>query len=319
MTTVSLPQIVTHSSMSAFKTCQRRYYLRYVRGLVRDRESAPLRLGGAVHKGLEVFSTTHDMNAARSAVVKAYAVIPEWADTDDWMLEGTIAGCLVDGYVDRWGDSRHRAVAVEVPFHLELGATNPPATFSGKIDRVVKDATGTLFVLETKTTSDSLDADSDYWLRLRVDTQISGYILAARELGHNVQSVIYDVIRKPGIRPRNKPTPESLEDFAARLRADITSRPHFYFARREIPRLEVDLSDFHRELFRIAADIAESAASGVWYRNTAACVHPYRCEYFNLCTNGFNPDDGALPSGFTIADDLHPELASASSDTGEQA
>jgi RecB family exonuclease len=293
--------------MSAFKTCQRRYYLRYVRGLVREQGSAPLRLGGAVHRGLELLSGGATVAGALAEIADAYGTVPEWADANEWLVEAVIAGCLVEGYAARWGASVYRPVAVELPFHLAMGRAT--TTFSGKIDRIVTDNTGTLFVLETKTTSEAIDADSDYWLRLRIDTQISGYILAARHLGHNTQSIIYDVIRKPGIRPRNKPKAETVEEYAARLRADITERPTFYYARREIPRLDADIADFHGELWRIADDIAESEASGIWYRNTAACVHPYRCEYFNLCTNGFNPDDGALPSGFTITDDLHPELA----------
>jgi hypothetical protein len=109
------------------------------------------------------------------------------------------------------------------------------------------------------------------------------YVLAARSLGWNVEHVIYDVTRKPGISPKQIPLvdengikivqdvagnrvfkkdgspresgdtekgyvvqsrQETPEEFAERLTADTDERADFYFARREVPMLEQDLEEF---------------------------------------------------------------------------
>jgi hypothetical protein len=70
----------------------------------------------------------------------------------------------------------------------------------GKIDKIVL-VNGRLKVREHKTTSDSIDPTSDYWSRLRLDNQISFYVLAARMAGYDVDGVDYDVLHKPQIKP----------------------------------------------------------------------------------------------------------------------
>jgi hypothetical protein len=196
-----------------------------------------------------------------------------------------------------------------VPFDLpiinpETGRPSNTYRFAGKIDRIIDTPQG-FMILETKTTGESIEPDSDYWLRLRIDTQISGYILAARKLGYDVQSVMYDVIRKPSIRVTKK---ETIEQYAERLYNDLAERPGFYFARREIPRLESDLDEFRSELWRISKDVRDSELASFFYRNTSACLAPYKCAYWPLCTNGFTPSS-TLPDGFTTVSDVHPELA----------
>ena len=51
----------------------------------------------------------------------------------------------------------------------------------------------------------------------------------------SVAGVLYNVIRRPGIRPKKgsgkNPMPESLQDFATRCKADVLERPDFYFHR----------------------------------------------------------------------------------------
>jgi hypothetical protein len=71
----------------------------------------------------------------------------------------------------------------------------------GKIDKIVL-VNGRLKVREHKTTSDSIDPTSDYWSRLRLDNQISFYVLAARMAGYDVDGVDYDVLHKPQISPK---------------------------------------------------------------------------------------------------------------------
>lgn len=204
---------------------------------------------------------------------------------------------------------------------------------------------GRLAVMEHKTTGDSIDSGSDYWLRLRIDHQISLYMLAAKELGHDVQTVLYNVIRKPSIAPKQIPlldsngikivedengmrvmkkdgTPresgdaekgyklkqriEAPDEFGQRLAADIIARPEFYYARQEIPRLTADLDEFRWELWQQAQAIREAQRANRWIRNSGACLSMGRCPYLNVCHNGLSTDE--LPAGFVRVANIHPEL-----------
>jgi hypothetical protein len=191
-------------------------------------------------------------------------------------------------------------------------------------------------IMEHKTTNEDISLTSDYWRRLRIDTQISHYMSAARHLGYDVQTVLYDVVRKPSIRPRRlqkkeleqietegiyhtepvaklpEPNPEghiieSPRMFGARLMQDIISRPDWYFARAEIPRLDSDLEDYRWELWQMQQIRREAAKHQRYIRNTAECMRMGRCPYFDICTSA-NPFPTDVPDGFVIKTTQHPEL-----------
>lgn len=334
-TTIELPQLtggnlITHSRRVCRQTCAKKHYLKYELGIVSDRQSGALRFGGAFHNALETFYTTPDQvqadAKAQEQIRQNYAEIPTWALGNpeaeaDWLTECETVSVLAWSYVRHWAKadgslSKLNVIATEQAFELpiinpETMARSPLYQFAGKIDRIVKLSDGRMGVLETKTTSESLEADSDYWKRLRIDSQISGYIVAAQALGHPVETVVYDVIRKPSIRPKLvKGTRETPEQYAERLRADIAERPGFYFARQEIPRLRVDLDEFLQELWDETQILRFHQKNGRWPRNTAACVHPYPCEYREICFNGIDPAVSGVPSGFKQAEYAHPELRS---------
>lgn len=58
-----------------------------------------------------------------------------------------------------------------------------------------------VYVGEHKTTSLDIGEGSPYWKRLTLDAQIAKYLVGARALGHEPVGVLYDVIRKPQLRP----------------------------------------------------------------------------------------------------------------------
>jgi hypothetical protein len=91
----------------------------------------------------------------------------------------------VCGYQWRWAGARLEVVATEQAFRVPLvnpatGKATPTFELAGKIDGIVRLEDGRLAVKESKTCSEDLGADSDYWRRLRIDHQITLYMLAAR-------------------------------------------------------------------------------------------------------------------------------------------
>lgn len=220
---IALPQLggqslLTNSRMQKFKTCPRAHRFAYELGLRRDRDATALRIGGCVHKALERLWGKErgdtPLAIALGVVADNYATLPAWVTNVDaereWNYERETVAALIQGYWNRWSGETPTAEAVELPFtapivNPETGGTSRTFQLAGKIDAIATLADGRLAVVEHKTTSDDLGADSDYWKRLRIDPQISGYMLGAKEIGFDCQTVLYDVIRKPTIRPEQIP------------------------------------------------------------------------------------------------------------------
>jgi len=233
---------------------------------------------------------------------------------------------VAPGPVESWGEGVDGRLSDEQGWQRTSGTDSVGTDRQrASIERYARFADNRIKVLETKTTGDDVTPGSDYWLRLRLDQQISLYMLSAQEDGIDVESVVYDVVKKPTIKPYKatpeesrkytkegklyanmRENPETPAEWRDRLTADIEARPDYYFARREIPRLPSDLDTFRRELWQQAASIRESRNSGRWFRNTGACISPYRCDYLDVCHNEIDVNEP--PSGFVRVVDIHPEL-----------
>ena len=320
---------LTSTRLSSLRRCPRLHFYRYELGLSRIRSSTPLRLGAAFHAGLEA----HNRGASDATVMQCttadYDVVPQWADPVDWAVERETLKALLSGHIWRYGaeeaspDGLRRAgtlefLGIERVFDIPLvnpdtGAISRKFTLAGKIDAIVRLSDGRLAVLEYKTAGEDIGPDSEHWLRLRCDGQISQYVLASRAMGFDVATVIYDVTRKPTIRLRQKETPEL---YGQRLLADIGDRPDYYFQRREVPRLEDELTEYQAELWQQAQHLMElrrraarlDDPSKAHFRNVGRMTCP-QCEFAALCLNGIRVDPACPPSGFQVLEDVHPELA----------
>lgn len=319
MNTATLDHRLTGSEMQCAKTCARRHQIAYLMRIRPDNDAKPLRMGKAFHLGLEAYGNGETPDSAVLTAVKEYdrtapTTFRDAEQETDWLVEREIVARLLTGYFWRWAemDKQMQVLACETAFEIPLvnPATGRAArifSFAGKIDKVVKLPDGRLAVMEHKTTGSDLAPESDYWARLRIDSQISGYILGARALGHDVETVLYDVARKPSIRLKQK---ETVEQYGDRLTADIAARPDWYFARREIARLKSDLEEAQYDLWHTAQLIHECAKEGRHPKNTGACIGFGTCPYFRLCTNGFDVNNPVVPDGFKVVDDVHQELLS---------
>lgn len=342
--------LLTHSSEQAFRTCPRLYWLRYVKGLRPKHDGDALRLGAAIHVGLDAVKTDGGEMGAVKAVRDAYADAdcPPWLQPEDFDTEQETALAMVRGWWRRYADDPIvKYVASEISFDLPIvnpytGREYAGHRNAGKIDGIAELPDGRLALVEHKTTSDEIGPASDYWQRLLIDQQISRYYLAAHELGYPVSAVVYDVLRKPQIRPKNVakldrhratterhyfnlqlngvcPERETPRMYGARLLADLSERPEFYFARNEIPRLQSDLDQFKLDQWAAVRAISSCELDGYWPRNTGACTSPYRCQFLDVC-RGLNGDpDEQVPDGFRIAGNLHPELTPAAVPEGTAA
>ena len=176
-------------------------------------------------------------------------------------------------------------------------------------------------VVEHKTTSSDITPGSTYWRKLTLDTQVSQY-LGAEE---HCEGMLYDVIRKPSIKPfkatpaesrkytkagalyaTQRETDETPEEYAARLRADISEDPNKYYARGVIVRLPSERIEAARDTWLVAGSIRESMRLDAWPRNPGSCdAYGRTCDYWAVCAGETTIDDATR---FRTAETPHEEL-----------
>ena len=335
---------LTHSAMQTYRRCARQYDYKYNRRLSRTSDSKALRMGAAIHKGIEL-KRLDDKNGV---VRDRQEYIDAATDGIEDAFEAAVVATLLAGYFWRYQEENLIPLEVESVFEMplvnpETGTASRTFTLMGKCDEYAE-ILDREYLVERKTTSEDISEGSQYWQRLRIDPQISLYYLAARQRGLNPASIVYDVIRKPTIQPRQIPeldadglkivtdaagervykkdgTPrqsagegmtllsrlETPEEYAERLWDDILERPDFYFARREIPRLESDLEEFQFEVWQTGQLIMASDRAGMFPRHVGR--HCDWCEFADLCMQGIRPEPGTTPpAGYEFREALHPEL-----------
>ena len=146
-----------------------------------------------------------------SALSLAYAAVDAATEGNAFESAALVrakARGLLEGYDHRYRDAGWVAMGVEQTFHQPIvnpnsGRRSRTFTHAGKWDGTVS-FQGQAWLLEHKTTcQDISDLSAPYWRQLAIDSQVSGYMLAHWQGGERLAGTLYDVIRKPQIRPKN--------------------------------------------------------------------------------------------------------------------
>lgn len=100
---------------------------------------------------------------------------------------------------------------------------------------------------------------------------------------------------------------ETPEDFRARLREHIATRPEEYYQRFEVVRLEAEMEEARFDVWQTALILRDNAASKRWPRNPDACIRfGSKCMYWPICTGETSIED---ESRYIRDANLHPELS----------
>lgn len=247
-------------------------------------------------------------------------------DDDSKLIQARAKGLMI-GYDHRWKDAGWQTLSTEEVFHLpiinpETGAKSRTFTQSGKFDGIVA-RDGRTYLLEHKTASEDIaDQASQYWRRLAIDSQVSAYVLANWQQGRKLDGTLYDVIRKPGIRPKEIPkaelqhiltsrsycgyeVPEEIQTrligtvkprecaelYAMRLAAECIEEQDKYYQRKVIPRLDQDISEFAQELWDVGQSLIDARNKTAHYRNSGACIeYNSPCRFLGICSGQDTPD-----------------------------
>lgn len=326
-------QLLTNSRRNMYGECPRKHRLRYEDELTTSRTSEALAVGTLTHTCLEAWWKGNGDLAAALAVLDE-----ETAKGATDLFRIALVRSIMRGYDAKWlGEMVDLSViAVELEYSAPLFnpatmAASRTFELGGKIDAIAKLKDGTVAIVEHKTTSDSLDPSSDYWQLLSIDGQVSGYYLGARSLGYEIETCLYDVIKKPsqkpsgvalkdedgfkivhdanGVRVKTKDgkkwresastadgyvlqtRPETPDEFEARLSEAITEEN---FSRRLVHRTESDMLDYCSDMWGVAANIREAQNNKRWPRNPRSCKNYGGCAYFPLCTGMADADDESM-------------------------
>lgn len=345
--------VLTNSQQKCFRRCAREYYLSYVLGYRALHKAESLRFGDLVHVGLEAWWNWHAGSpvAGDSALADAIESMRPRAHDD---FELVRAGVLLQGYDLVWGGEmdRYEVLGVEHQFVVpllnpETGAASRTFEVAGKLDVIVRERRDELVrIIEHKTTAEDIGAGSEYWQRLQLDTQVSTYFAGGKASGHDVAEVLYDVIKKPGLRPGTVPLtdehgikivldragnrvktqkgawrltgdtalgyelqtrPETPDEFRQRLVDHVAEQPERYYQRGTVVRLEEEERDAAFDTWQTAQLIREATRLNRWPRNPDNCSrYGRRCDFFGVCTRTESLDD---ETRFRRVSDPHEELS----------
>lgn len=289
------------SSLSAWLRCNRYYALTRTHEPADEPEA--LVFGTQLHEVLEQYLPTR--NVARALdYIDAHHAGPEAA------IRRAELRALLAGYHTQWGEDALNTLQVELPF--PAAACIGPYAIKGRIDAVVRDPLGRVWLMEHKTASGDIRPGAAYWQRLRLDIQVTLYMAAARSLGLKPAGVIYDVVSKAALGPLRatpeedrrylkrstadgrKPgdlvkgqrfTDETPTEYEARLVEKLAGSLGFYFQRQEVVRLERELERGVEEIIELGRQMEASLARGVTVRNPGSCfLYGKECPFFGVCT-----------------------------------
>lgn len=159
-------------------------------------------------QAVDEHGTEKALGLALDHLNKAYERVPDNKDAFEWETERTVLAYSFMGYLWHHKSDQFETLHTEIKFDLPVlePRTGMPLPVSevvlvGKIDRVIR-VNGRQMVVEYKSTGSAIDSGSDFWLKLKLDTQLSTYSYAGRRLGMEIEGTYYDVWKKPGIRPK---------------------------------------------------------------------------------------------------------------------
>lgn len=291
---------LSYSQMSMFSECPAKYRFKYVLGRVPITGNDHFAFGTAWDEATGIY-----LQEGRGAAL-AYVKDRAFSTNVDEVSFIKLA-VLISNYR---GIGDYTLVSNQAQKVVKIGRRLVMA----KADSIVKDKDGRLFVREAKTSSQQIDGDSDYWQALNVNLQIAIYRLAFDAVG-----VLYDVVRKPMIRPSGEDlasvaekrlgdsltdvsakkrkeaiaeakklvsTKDQLDAYTARMNAAVSESPNIWFQVREVHKTEAQLNNDVDTVSDLVKIFSYCSKRAIYPRHDFSCVSKYgNCEYLGVCTN----------------------------------
>ncbi len=337
--------LLTSSRLRTAQECPRRHLYRYELCRTPYGTSRASELGTAVHAGLEAWWIAIREGAAQYALASALSAAEAAYPTDD-AYAAALLRALVFAYDARWSEWAQtcEVIGVEVSFEAPLrhptrkGVLARSWRVAGKIDALVRLSDGRVAIIEHKTTSMDASAGSDYRRKLTLDPQVSTYFDGAEALGLRADLCLYDVLRKPSIKPllatplesqkrkkdgtlyaSQREHDETATEYEKRLTDAIIADPDKHLLHAEIVRSDDEREAHAWALWHAVRQIEDTrrafAAAGCDHRavpqNPGACMVRGRCDFMEVCEGTASITD---ETRFRALETAHPELAAEAAD-----
>lgn len=262
-----IPLKTDSTQMKCFINCPKRYYNNYVRCIARlefEEESVDRLFGEAIHKGLEVFYKTKDMEQGKQKFADSFT------DVEDEKVKTKDNGLiLLDEYV---GYHNHNFSQWEVIATEQIGMIDISGhEYLVKIDLVIR-LNGNVYVVDFKTTTSK--NRQGFMKKFKLDIQPTGYIKWCKNT-FGACSGFIPVAMFMGNRERAyKGEPAG---FHCNFDWDIFNRT------------EEHLQDWEHEMSVRLGQIENCHATNLWLKNTDYCSSYKGCQYADLCSTLDDP------------------------------
>lgn len=300
-------QIVSYSELSSFRQCPLKHALEYKQRWTKPVEpETPLSKGslwhlvmqthyGVLRRAQEVFGRRiHEGAEERAALGAAYTATRPLLvneETGEQNPDQELVEWMYDGYVARWGADRNWLViamehAIELPLLTEQRRPSPKYRIKMKLDLVVKDREGKLWVVDHKSCY-----RLPYKNELDLDDQFGLYTWAMRRIGHPVIGSMHSASRTF----RTKGDAEGKKVMPTEDR----------FSRTPIYRSDIELDNLALDAHRVAKALG---AMGHPYSAPDPNQCGWKCQFKEahlLMRKGIAPRTALTDLGFRINKERH--------------
>jgi len=268
---------VNSSAIGEYKTCARKYWYKWVRGLRAREPKIDLEFGTWFHSGVQGYESLRNEGESHE---EALAATVDWALFITWdsgvkrprqidhsskNREGLVRTLI--WYLDKYGEEDvletvvlpDGALATELEFEFDSGycaSSGERISFCGKLDRIVNFAGGR-YIRDIKTTGGSLG--SFFFRNFTPGNQFSLYPIAGQIcFGIETKGIICDGVEIKGSFAR--------------------------FERALIPRNKEGLNEWLEDSHIWLAQMDRSACEDSWPMNDMACGAFGGCEFREICS-----------------------------------
>jgi hypothetical protein len=227
-----------------------------VRGLTGKRRETALDFGKAIHKALDKWFSTNNLEETIKVFEANYVDNPS-----DEKRTLAVGRKLLTLYADKYAHEGFKVLATELPFSAPVKAGG--FNLIGRIDKIIE-WDNAIYVMDHKTTS---RLGYEFFYKITPNMQFDGYIWAARILGYpTCVGIVLDAL----LTAKGLCIPAQL----AKLQP---------LARDMAIRSNADLERYERKICLIVDDIRKCYETGVWYENTESCCDFIECPYRKIC------------------------------------
>lgn len=335
----SLPYVLTHSALSAYRSCPRKFELAYIHQYRAKKTAHPLFFGTAVHRAIEAFWRAY-MAGAKDPAAIAIAVIEQELKGFDLAK----ARPMMVAYCAVWMAHKWKVLAVEAKFRIPMkhpsGRTSDRFVLEGKIDLVLLGPDGVVRIVDHKTSGVDVGEGSIYRRKLNRDEQFTLYLDGAASLGHVTDRLTCDILRKPKLKPKlatpvdkrryttdaktkerrlyakHREHDETAEEFEARVSAQIAAAPDQWIIRVRVDRNDGQRKRFSLNIWNQSNHLASDLDGGHFSENTGACEMFGRdCAFAPHCLSNVPLSD---PYVFEKKSSAHEELEEETDDLEDE-